>query len=295
MFETQLDKHIHMIYDTVADSATWHECLTEIAGAVGLEPNDLLTVDKGLTVTNRLLETVSKQVNGSYLIKLVPHIKRALAMKQKLEADQFSIRLNQTVQSSLGQLSLVVGADRKIVPTNSDLNALLDKSKLVTVQGNELKSIEGISIRDLNQAIDTAISNAEVQQDLSPSAFLVHQKKNTEERVWLVEVCRFERPQNTTHHPLFSNTSKNLAQISLRELSRKDDALAYRLASLFHLSQSELDVAILIAKGVSPNDIAKSRSRSIDTVRTQIKQITAKMGVKKATELIILINNISLR
>lgn len=70
------------------------------------------------------------------------------------------------------------------------------------------------------------------------------------------------------------------------------DALAARIKSIFALSDSEVDVARGLARGLSPAEIAAYRGRSVETVRAQIKALTGKTETGTQAELLRLLSGI---
>jgi len=54
----------------------------------------------------------------------------------------------------------------------------------------------------------------------------------------------------------------------------------------FNLSKTESQLLELIATGMSNNDIAEARSRSIDTINAQVKALLSKTGAKNRTHLV---------
>ena len=61
------------------------------------------------------------------------------------------------------------------------------------------------------------------------------------------------------------------------------------VASALGLTQTESQVAVALANGRTANDIAKDRSISISTARFHVKQIHAKLGISRQTDLIRLV------
>jgi DNA-binding CsgD family transcriptional regulator len=64
-----------------------------------------------------------------------------------------------------------------------------------------------------------------------------------------------------------------------------DQALTKRLNEVFGLTPSEAAVALLIGNGRSPADIAGERQVSVDTVRSQLKAVSAKLGCSRQAEI----------
>lgn len=57
------------------------------------------------------------------------------------------------------------------------------------------------------------------------------------------------------------------------------------LAKKHSLSGTEHHIVMLIAQGCSPLEISDIRERSIETIRTQIKQVMHKVGVNRANSI----------
>lgn len=64
---------------------------------------------------------------------------------------------------------------------------------------------------------------------------------------------------------------------------------AFIVAEMFDLSPAEAKVAVALARGKSPDEIASAGRIAISTVRAQIKSIFAKTGVSRQSELVALL------
>ena len=67
----------------------------------------------------------------------------------------------------------------------------------------------------------------------------------------------------------------------------------FGLAAAFELSPAEARVAVALAGGASPKEIARNLGVSFNTVRTQIQAVHAKFGVSRTAELVALIHSVS--
>lgn len=72
-----------------------------------------------------------------------------------------------------------------------------------------------------------------------------------------------------------------------------DPSMTRRLAVVYGLSEAEADVAIRLARGATPGDIAEQRQSRLPTVRTQIRHILAKLEVPNTTEAVRLLMSLS--
>lgn len=68
-----------------------------------------------------------------------------------------------------------------------------------------------------------------------------------------------------------------------------DADTASTIAGAFGLSDAEAQIALALARGLSPSDIAAERGSSINTVRSQIKSALAKSGVRGVPDLVRLV------
>lgn len=79
---------------------------------------------------------------------------------------------------------------------------------------------------------------------------------------------------------------------TLRGVSRRDVAFSQHLRTAFGLTQSEADIALQMADGDSRETIAAGRGASIETVRSQVKSLFAKLGVRRTGELTAKLNRL---
>lgn len=81
------------------------------------------------------------------------------------------------------------------------------------------------------------------------------------------------------------NTAKNYLHISALQTIWNDD-VNDTLQDLFHLTDSELDIAKRSVSGAKLSNIANEKHRSINTIRTQCKSLLKKISLKTQSELI---------
>ncbi len=79
---------------------------------------------------------------------------------------------------------------------------------------------------------------------------------------------------------------------TLRGVSRQDVAFSQHLRAAFGLTESEADVALRLAEGDSREAIAAGRGASVETVRSQVKSLFAKLGVRRTGELAAKLNRL---
>jgi DNA-binding CsgD family transcriptional regulator len=80
--------------------------------------------------------------------------------------------------------------------------------------------------------------------------------------------------------------------VFMHELPIQDESLGQRLQMLFGLTRAEQEVAIGIADGRTPREIAALRKVSEQTVRVQLKTLSRKLGCRRQTEIAALVRSI---
>jgi DNA-binding CsgD family transcriptional regulator len=229
----------------------------------------------------------------NYLNRLLPHIKHALSLSKKLLDTQLSEALTEGVFEQLEYGVLLVDSSGAVVRKNNIIEKILSTGQLFKVQHNRLRSVQGIRDGDLNCAI-VSVCQTERLENLDPTfPFLISKQNDGVEQVCLIEITRFQVSGNRSAFQFTGMQPEPLALLSIRDLSKSSKTLDKRLKSLYKLSASEIDIAVELSKGLSPKEIAEKRCRSIETIRTQIKQVIIKMGAKRSSDLVSLVNKIS--
>tara|TARA_R110002072_G_scaffold302967_1_gene490447 strand:+ start:965 stop:1951 length:987 start_codon:yes stop_codon:yes gene_type:complete len=327
MQDTDLDRHIHLIYQTVANPSKWHKCLDDIACEIKAKSEIMELDDLNSTSTivslrssftddvveafapfggknqcsHDLLEGTSSTFVTSqkllpqkeYLNKLLPHIKRAHKLSEQLLNSKLSQQLNQQIIEHLDYSVLIVDASRRIVSRNSVADRLFLEKGLLQIRHEELRSIKGIKDSEYKAAVASVCQRSSVANAKTSIPFLVKLGNEKEDHLFLVEIDRFQPHVDSDFAQFLNMPQSVLAMISIRELSKRDNSLPKRLQTLYQLSSVEADIVTQLATGCSPKEIAEERCRSLDTIRTQIKHAIAKVGIKSSTELVALVNKLS--
>jgi DNA-binding CsgD family transcriptional regulator len=100
----------------------------------------------------------------------------------------------------------------------------------------------------------------------------------------VVDICRLPA------QPWRLNPASQLLVI-VRSGRRWHNAAPALLRAAFDLSAAEAEVALALARGETRDQIAAARNTSIQTVKTQIKSVFAKLGVSREVELVVMLGN----
>jgi len=203
---------------------------------------------------------------------LAPHIENAVTLHLKLyqtssNNENLSLALNHVnkalvVINALGTVAQANDAARKIINHNSKLKLSAD---------GRLGSTDQQLARKISDAIAASIVNSH-QGKLEPATLFV---QGAEERAALnLTPLTAENPEN------------NGVLVELFSFDNHDSADQEKLQRLFHCTPAEAAIAGELMKGLSSSEIAEERGISVHTARQHIKNLLAKNGYKKQTELV---------
>lgn len=82
------------------------------------------------------------------------------------------------------------------------------------------------------------------------------------------------------------------ALVSLHSPSKIDGRRREQLKTLLGLTRAEADIAILVADGLSREEIAGARDATVNTVSSQLKSIFLKAGLNREAQLVALVNRL---
>lgn len=226
-----------------------------------------------------------------YLNRLLPHIRRALNLTEEIFQNSLSAHANEQIMERLNYAAFLLNTAGKIVQINRVAQDLIDANNLLAVREGYLRAIKGVSSNDLGSAIAEVSSSQGLQRSRHSIPFLAYCDVAGVKNRYLVEVSRFQADLNSNFSLILNLDAPQLVKLTVRPLFQPR-GLEDRLSGLFSLSKTEVQVCILLVEGLSPADIASKRARSLDTVRTQIKQILSKTGMKRTSELIAFISKL---
>lgn len=236
-----------------------------------------------------------------YLNRLLPHFKHAVSLSARFFESPLTTSYLSPIKNSEDAI-FILDSHCRLQYLNMLAENMLKQSHIVQFQNNHLR----FKCPPAN-AIKTTIrsvTRADQIINMPPSnAFIINVDESNTNKTYLIEVNRFSNHREQMTENLLPQTAhfsrpnvrlnKNYAILTIKQLFHTLDTTKKRLKQLFNLTNTEVEIACLIANGLSSSDIAKRRSRSIETIRTQLKQIILKMNVKSVNQLIVRVNDLS--
>lgn len=254
--ESERERLIDALYEVVlhpekydALMELWSESLTDVFGAL----DDAAPVEAGEALGAAITD---QTIDG--------HFSRALAMLEKT----VRIRPETPDAPAAAAAQIELAADGRVLSLNSAAEALFGADA------------------DLDAVLDAA----EADDAARMKSFLAGLSQMSTDR-FLSAFTFIGAEGRSFHFAAFAEqTASAVPRIALRALSIEwTEALARDLGEAFGLSPAELDVVRALAFGASTSDIARNTSRSLNTIRTQIKSALKKTRSSTQADLVRLI------
>lgn len=213
------------------------------------------------------------------LQRLYPHFKRALRIHK--EFHRLRTR-QQSLESALGRFMtglIILGPDGTVNYCNPVAEAMLSRHQALSITDHGHLHAHYPQENQRLQALLAQQASAD-RQDITSHNQAIGLNHPDREHILSLMVAPLDSALTDDPQPAGSvalylcdpDSSFNLPTESLR--------------TLYDMTPTEASVAIALVNGQSPNQISEQHGVSVDTVRSQLKSIYLKMGVKKQQDVI---------
>lgn len=200
----------------------------------------------------------------------VEHLRRMFAIRGRLAHLAERHDLLSAIFAAGREAALALGADGRLLMSNSAGEALLRAGEFLRVRNGLVRTAGDTG----SEAFEAALGIALDRRERRASECLV---SSAEGRTVALSLM-----------PLSSLSGGTAVLVTITEPRRRPAraAVAAHLARAYGLSSAEADVALRIAEGQNIGRISDERGSTAGTVRTQVKQILSKMGAKRQAEVV---------
>jgi pimeloyl-ACP methyl ester carboxylesterase/DNA-binding CsgD family transcriptional regulator len=199
---------------------------------------------------------------------IATHVVRALEIIERLRVHPGKVEDAQSIVDANFGFAIIVDLTGRIVVKNTEARSTLPEERQLS---------ETIWDRDSIERIETWLGRLGRSND--PSGLFVHLWLGDDDR----KTCLFLTPLNLSAAP--NSTPADHALITSVDIEISPDALS-AIQDAFQLTEAEAHVAMHLANGKSPTEIAQLRNATINTVRTQIKQTLTKTDSQGIADLV---------
>lgn len=202
---------------------------------------------------------------------ILPHLQSALRLRRNVQQLHSE---NHDLEHSLDALPTgiaLIGEDGQCVFVNKMARELLDRSHGLAFKNSRISAIQPAESTRLQSLIDGAVRTGRGQGGSHGGAMLITAPKGNKLHVAV--------------HPFRSGGSVFAIAI-LSDPNRAPASAPQLMQALYGLTAAESVVANQVSQGRTPAEIAECNQVSQETVRSQMKAVFAKTGVRRQSELV---------
>ncbi|UZW57292.1 helix-turn-helix transcriptional regulator [Sphingobium sp. JS3065] len=197
----------------------------------------------------------------------VGHIGRMFGIRGKLDrANHYGRSLHATLDL-VGHAVFTLRPDGALIDCNSRADALLRRADALTTRQRQLKARDP---RD-DEALQAALRAAAARQGGQASAIFIHREQGLPYMLSIASVR--------------VGMDRQIVAIATDPADR-DLSIASRIRALYGLTRAEAEVAEALCAGRGLEELSQERGVALHTVRTQIKNIYAKLDCSRQSELV---------
>jgi DNA-binding CsgD family transcriptional regulator len=196
------------------------------------------------------------------------HLRRMLAIRGRLVSNDVKADSLAAMIDAFGQAVMLVSCTGRLLHQNVAAAEIIARSGALAIRDGFLVGTTPRAERMLGSLVARAL--APVDAEASAAAL----------------PCPDGGRLELTATGVAAGCGKRHAMLIASNCWRRDGSLEQRLRALHNLSPSEATLAVAIAAGDTPAEIAEKRGVALATVRTQIKNIAAKLGCNRQSEIV---------
>ncbi|MCG7361974.1 helix-turn-helix transcriptional regulator [Roseomonas sp. ACRSG] len=213
------------------------------------------------------------------LQQVLPHLPRAIRLAERAGATREARGFGLDALDLLPSGVLVLEADRRVAFANRVAERLIQRAGMVSRPGGQIRLRLPEEDNRLAQLVRQATRRESGIPPL-PGTMLCARDAGPGLQLALLVVPFQPRQHQRTEG------SRPLALVLITDPPGQPGDLVGQIVQLFGLSPSEAEVAVALASGLSPEDIARERAVQVNTIRGQIKSAMFKTGTRRQGELI---------
>ena len=212
--------------------------------------------------------------------KLIPHLRRSITMQQQFEVLQTkSDAIRHAQQTSALPMILLDHASRVNYVSQSAEQILAGSSGLVVCNKRLTVSSDPVIRQRFEQLLAECVASARGQWHRAGGWFPVKRPQGGTFGLLVMPI----HPE--LHHPRLS-VMNNFAAIFIYDPASQVTLCADTLKSMYSISPAEAELLKALVQGVTLECYAQSRSRSLHTVKAQLKSLFRKTGADRQVTLV---------
>jgi DNA-binding CsgD family transcriptional regulator len=202
------------------------------------------------------------------LTYIMNNIRSALMLRGRLVTAQHTVRSNRAAWDTIRSACIIVRNDGRIFQHNAAADLVFRRADCLRFANGKLTATQ----QDQQDRLIRAIRRATASREPTSSSLRMETKQGVQ---YLISVA-----------PISRHAGPNVALVLFKDPLASQSLLSDQLKSSWDLTSHEAFVAAELAEGRAIAEIAERRGVLESTVKTQLKAISAKMGVRGQAGLI---------
>ena len=235
----------------------------------------------GIMIYRRAGGREFKDDDLALLDSLVPHLSRAYALHTQLSQTRHEREALAEVTDRLPIGVIMLDASGRILRTNRSASKILETHDGLSVERGRPAAVDCFENRELQEKIKRAVKDPASPD--SPSGEVMIISRDSGRRALPVMVG----PLLIARHEHLTDEARAVLFIADTEGRQIDTT--QNLETLYQLTHAEADLVRLISEGRSLEQVAKERGVTLNTVRSQLKQVFSKTDTSRQGELVHLV------
>lgn len=199
------------------------------------------------------------------------HLRQLITIRHRIRAGARAQASLAAVQDALAYGIFTMTTDGRIVHHNQGAEAILQRGDGLVVRAGRLHAVSSLDEKALAAALERAGSS-----HAPAGALLIPRKGGGHYEMSLVSSWVGTRRQ---------------IDAFVHDRDCRDATLPGRLRTLFHLTATEAEVAVAL-EAMSVSEIAAVRGTTVETIRSQVKSVSGKLGCSRQSEIVAVICNL---
>ena len=220
---------------------------------------------------------------------IIPHLQRALQIHHRFEQATVQREALEEASDHLTRGIFVFDANGRLLWGNRVGEAICDQADGLTIQRSQLVAALSDETRRLHQLITEALHTGNGNGTASSTGsgqaagdtMLISRPSGQRSYMLLVSPLRAGRGLLDDRQPTVA--------VFVSDPERTSEIPTTRLSRLYGLTSAEAQLALQVAGGHDLREIAAMSKRTMNTVRTQLKQVFVKTGARRQSDLVRLV------
>jgi DNA-binding CsgD family transcriptional regulator/PAS domain-containing protein len=215
------------------------------------------------------------------LDSLVPHLSRAYALHTQLSQTRHEREALAEISDRLPIGVIMLDASGHILRTNRSASKILETQDGLSVDRGRPAAVDCFENRELQAKIDRAIKDPASLDSPSGEVMIISRASGLRALPVMVGpllIARHEHVTDEARAVLF------IADTEGRQIDTTEN-----LETLYELTHAEADLVRLVSEGRSLEQVAHERGVTMNTVRSQLKQVFSKTDTSRQGELVHLV------